>query len=504
MGDLLQLGFEVALAPENLVFCLMGVVLGMVVGVLPGVGTLSAISLLLPLTFYMSPVTAIIMLAGIYYGSEYGGSTASILLNLPGSTSSAVTCLDGYPMARSGRGGVALVMTAVASFIGGSIGILLMILASPAMVQLGLSFGPAEYFALMLLGLLAATTLTRGAPLKGVALVSVGMLVGCIGMDVSSGTTRFTFGQIALYESVNLVVVAMGVFGVAEMLSSAGREHGLARQTRLRMRDLIPARDDWRRSSAPIVRGSAIGSVIGALPGTGATIAAYLAYAVERRVSRNRELLGTGAIEGIAAPEAANNAAAQTAFIPTMTMGIPGSASMAIILGALMMHGIYAGPSTMRDHPDLFWGLVASFWIGNLFLLILNIPLVWIWVKLLSIPYRMIYPVVVLFVCLGVYSVGLNTIDVLLVLVFGWIGYAMKLGGFEPAPFLVGFVLGPMFEEFFRRAMLLARGDFTVILSRPLTATLLAVSTGILLWVAWTAWCNRPRRNLAAIPTPAE
>ncbi len=503
MQEFIQLGFAVALDPQNLLFCLLGVTLGMVVGVLPGIGTLAAISMLLPLTFYMSPVTALIMLAGIYYGSEYGGSTASILLNLPGSASSAVTCIDGHRMARQGRAGVALVMTAISSFVGGTIGIALMMVAAPSLVQLGLSFGPAEYFALMLLGLLAAASLGNGSPLKGVAMVVAGVLVGLIGMDVSSGIARFTFGQIALFDGVGLIVLAMGVFGISEMLASAGRIHGLTGIAKVRARDLIPTGEDWRRSTMPTLRGAGVGSVIGALPGTGATIAAYLSYAVERRVSRNRRLLGTGAIEGIAAPESANNAAAQTAFIPTMTMGIPGSASMAIILGALMMHGIYAGPSTMRDHPDLFWGLVASFWVGNLFLLVLNLPLVWVWVSLLSVPYRLIYPVVVLLVCVGVYSTGLSTVDVLLVLVFGWLGYAMKLGGFEPAPFLVGFILGPMFEEFFRRAMQLARGDFTVFLTRPLTAGLLAVSAAILLWVAWATWNARPR-HVEPPATPAE
>ena len=298
----------------------------------------------------------------------------------------------------------------------------------------------------------------------------------------------------------------MGIFGISEMLASAGRIKGITGIARVRPRDLIPTREDWRRSTMPTLRGSGVGSVIGALPGTGATIAAYLSYALEKRVSRNRSQIGRGAIEGVAAPEAANNAAAQTAFIPTMTMGIPGSASMAIVLGALMMHGIYAGPSTMRDHPDLFWGLVASFWIGNIFLLILNLPLVWVWTSLLSIPYRLIYPIVVLLVCLGVYAIGLNTFDVLMVLVFGWLGYAMKLGGFEPAPFLVGFILGPMFEEYFRRAMLLARGDVTVLLVRPLTAVLLAVSAGILLWVAWSTWraaVGRRRRD-EPVPLPAE
>ncbi|SFZ81424.1 TctA family transporter [Devosia enhydra] len=502
--DMLIQGFSVAFSPDNLFYCLVGVFLGTLVGVLPGVGTLASISLLLPMTFYLDPTTALIMLAGVYYGSEYGGSTASILLNLPGSPSNAVTCLDGYPMAQQGRAGVALFMTSIASFVGGSIGILLMMGFSPLLVKIAFSFGPAEYFALMVLGLLAATAIAQGSPLKGIAMVVVGMLIGCVGMDISSGIPRFTFGNMALFEGVNMVILAMGLFGVSEIFASANQLTARLTAKDITLRSMLPTREDWRRSAPSIFRGSGIGSIIGALPGTGATIAAYLSYTVEKQVSKNRRQLGTGAIEGISAPEAANNAAVQTAFIPTLTMGIPGSASMALILGALMMHGIYAGPSTMTDHPDMFWGLIASFWIGNVLLLLLNIPLVGIWVRLLALPYRYIFPAVIIFICVGVYSLTYSFTDVVLVLGFGLLGYGLKLAGYEPAPLLIGFILGPLIEEYLRRAMLLARGDFLTILQRPISGSMLLVCALLLGWALYVTWRRYRPGAPEPLPTPAE
>lgn len=502
--DTLLYGFSVAFTPENLLYCFVGVFLGTLVGVLPGVGTLASIALLLPMTFYLDPTTALIMLAGVYYGSEYGGSTASILLNLPGSPSNAVTCLDGYPMAKQGRAGVALFMTSIASFVGGSIGIVLLMAFSPLLVQIAFSFGPAEYFALMVLGLLAATAIAQGSPLKGIAMVVLGMLIGCVGMDISSGIPRFTFGNMALFEGINMVILAMGVFGVSEIFASANQLRTKVVARDITLRSLLPTREDWRRSAFPMLRGAGVGSVIGALPGTGATIAAYLSYTVEKNVSKSKSIFGKGAIEGIASPESANNAAVQTAFIPTLTMGIPGSASMALILGALMMHGIYAGPSTMTDHPDLFWGLVASFWIGNILLLILNIPLVGLWVRLLALPYRYIFPAVILFICVGVYSLTYSFTDVMLVLGFGMLGYGLKLSGYEPAPLLIGFILGPLVEEYLRRAMLLARGDFTVILQRPIAGTLLAISAVLLVWALYVTWRRYRTGRSPLVPSAAE
>lgn len=502
--ETLLYGFTIAFTPQNLLYCFIGVFLGTFVGVLPGVGTLASIALLLPMTFYLDPTTALIMLAGVYYGSEYGGSTASILLNLPGSPSNAVTCLDGYPMAKQGRAGVALFMTSIASFVGGSIGIILLMAFSPILVQIAFSFGPAEYFALMMLGLLAATAIAQGSPLKGIAMVALGMLIGCVGMDISSGIPRFTFGNMALFEGINMVILAMGVFGVSEIFASANqlRTRVVARDVTLR--SLLPTKEDWKRSAFPILRGAGVGSVIGALPGTGATIAAYLSYTLEKNISKSKRSFGTGAIEGIASPESANNAAVQTAFIPTLTMGIPGSASMALILGALMMHGIYAGPSTMTEHPDLFWGLVASFWIGNVLLLILNIPMVGLWVRLLALPYRYIFPAVILFICVGVYSLTYSFTDVMLVLGFGLLGYGLKLAGYEPAPLLIGFILGPLVEEYLRRAMLLARGDFTVILQRPIAGTLLAISAALLVWALYVTWRRYKTGRPDLAPSAAE
>ncbi len=481
----LALGFETALSPTNLLYCFIGVFLGTFIGVLPGIGALAAVSMLLPVTFYLPPTTALVMLAGVYYGAEYGGSIASILLNLPGTPSAAVTCLDGHPMAQQGRAGVALFMTTIASFIGASLGIVALTAFAPILAKVTLAFGPAEYFAVMVLGLLAASAISQGSPVKGIAMVVLGLLLGCVGTDINSGEARFTFGYFPLLDGISLIALAMGLFGISEVIASINTTNAEILKEKITFRSMLPTRDDNRRSVMPILRGTGVGTVFGTLPGTGQTIASFIAYAIEKRISRDPSRFGKGAVEGIASPEAANNAAAQTAFIPTLTMGIPGSATMALMLGALMIHGITPGPAMMTDHPEVFWGLIASFWIGNVLLVLLNIPLIGMWVRLLKIPYHFLYPAIVVLICIGVYSISNNVFDVGLALFFGFVGYGMRLLGFEPAPLLIGFVLGPMMEENLRRAMLLARGDYLVLFQRPISATLLILAFLLLAWALW-------------------
>jgi TctA family transporter len=503
MDTLLNLaaGFETALRPVTLLYCFVGVFLGTFIGVLPGIGSLAAISMLLPVSFYLDPTTALVLLAGVYYGAEYGGSTAAILLNLPGTPSSAVSCLDGYPMGRQGRAGVALFTTTVASFVGGCIGILILMGFAPLLGRMALAFGPAEYFSLMLLGLIAAAAVAQGSPLKGVVMVVFGLMLSQIGTDVDTGMPRFTMGLDALYDGVNLVAVAMGLFGVSEVIASVTMARGSMSGGSVTLRSMIPTREDARRSAMPILRGSGVGSFFGALPGTGQTVASFLSYAWEKRAARDPSRFGKGAIEGIAAPESANNAATQTAFIPTLTLGVPGSASMALMLGAMMIHGVTPGPTMITDHADVFWGLVASFWIGNVMLVILNIPLIGLWVRLLLIPYRLLYPAILCLICIGVYSINNSVFDIYVVVAMGVLGYGLRLLGFEPAPMLIGFVLGPMMEDNFRRAMLLARGDFTRILERPVSAALLAICAVLILWAATSLLrTGRAATNQAVAP----
>lgn len=482
MSENILLGLETAFSMYNLFYCFVGVFLGTLLGVIPGIGVLAAISMLFPMTFHLEPTAALIMLAGIWYGTSYGGNTASILLNVPGSPSNAVTCLDGYPMTLQGRGGIALLMTTVASFCGGSIGILLLMSFAPTISAYALNFSSAEYFSLMLLGLVAASNISGGSVIKGLIMVTFGILFGTVGSDIYTGTRRFDFGILDLADGINLVALAMGLFGVAEVISSIGKVDGSrVDRSSLKLSAMKPTRDDVKRSWMPMVRGSSIGSFFGTLPGTGPSIAAFMAYAVERRVAKQPERFGKGAIEGIMAPESANNAADQTSFIPTLALGIPGSATMALMLGALMIHGIAPGPQLMTDQPSLFWGLVMSFWIGNVLLVILNVPLIGLWVRLLMVPYKLLFPAVLMFICIGTYSVNNSAFDVLLVVVFGAIGYGMRVLGFPAAPMLLGFVLGPMMEEHFRRAMLLSRGDFSTFIDRPISATVLAFTVFVLL-----------------------
>ncbi|GGH45003.1 tripartite tricarboxylate transporter permease [Frigidibacter albus] len=498
----LYLGLETALSPINLAYCLLGVFVGTLIGVLPGIGALAAISMLFPFTYHLEPTTALIMLAGIYYGTAYGGSTASILLNIPGTTSSAVTCLDGYPMAQQGRAGVALAMTAIASFFGGVFGILVLSVFTPVVASWALSFGSADYFALMVLGLVAASTVSDGSPIKGLAMVVLGMLVATIGMDPQSGTARFTFGSLSLLDGISIGALAMGLFGVAEIITSVRSSSNDSIKARdVSLRSLMPTRDDWRRFWMPALRASTIGSFFGALPGTGPTVAAFVSYGVEKRVATDPSRFGKGAVEGVVAPEAANNAADQTAFIPTLSLGVPGSATMALMIGAMMVHGIHPGPNLVTDHPDLFWGLVMSFWVGNLMLVVLNLPLIGLWVRLLTVPYKMLYPAILVMVCIGAYSVHFKAFDVMVVLGFGILGYAMRIFSMPAAPLLLGFVLGPMIEQHFRRAMVLARGDFTAIIGRPISGTVLVITLLILVLSIYASMRRRPA-DPAAPPAP--
>lgn len=481
----LMLGLESALNPVTLLYCFIGVFLGTLIGVLPGIGALATISLLLPITYHIPPTAAIVMLAGVYYGAQYGGSTASILLNLPGTPSSAVACLDGYPMAKQGRAGVALFMTTIASFVGSMLGILALILFSPAIAELGLKFGAAEYFAMMLLGLIAASALASGSPAKGLSMVVLGLLLGTIGTDVNSGQARFDFGIPELMDGINLVALAMGVFGISEVISSINQVRGSEVKEKITMRSMTPTRKDVKDSIMPMLRGTGIGSFFGALPGTGASIASFMSYAVEKKIAKDPSRFGNGAIEGITAPEAANNAAAQTAFVPTLSLGIPGDAVMALMLGALIIHGIQPGPMLMSQQPELFWGLIVSFGIGNIMLMVLNLPMIGLWVAILRIPYRVLFPAILVFISLGVYSVNNNTFDVLMVAVIGAMGYMLAVFKFEAAPLLLGFVLGPLMEENLRRALLLSRGDMMTFIERPISAGFLAFGAAILLWSAW-------------------
>lgn len=480
--DSLLLGLDSAMQPEILMYCFFGVFLGTFIGVLPGIGPLAAISLLLPITYHIEPTAAIVMLAGVYYGAEYGGSTASILLNLPGTAANAVTCLDGHPMAKQGRAGVALFMTTIASLGGGLTGVVALILFSPAIVEIGLKFGPAEYFSLMVLGLISASTLAAGSPAKGMAMVVFGLLLGTVGTDINSGIPRFDFGIAEMMDGISLVGLAMGLFGISEIINSITIKRDGKITEKITMRSMMPTKKDLKDSTMPIVRGAGIGGFFGALPGTGAAIASFIAYAVEKKTAKDPTRFGKGAIEGITAPEAANNAAAQTAFIPTLTLGIPGSATMAIMLGALIIHGIQPGPMLMSEQPALFWGLIVSFLIGNVLLLVLNIPLIGMWVSLLNIPYRILYPAILVFIMMGVYSVNNNTFDLYLVAIIGIFGYAMSLLRFEAAPLLLGFILGPLLEENLRRALLLSRGDVATFIDRPISMWLLIIALSILSW----------------------
>ena len=482
----LILGFGVAVSPLNLLYALIGVLLGTLIGVLPGVGPVATIAMLLPITFNLNPVSALIMLAGIYYGAQYGGSTTAILVNIPGESSSVVTCLDGYQMARQGRAGPALAIAAIGSFFAGCVATLIIAVAAPPLAEVALKFGPSEYFSLMVFGLIAATVLARGSLVKAIAMVVFGLLLGLVGTDVNSGVLRFTFGIPELSDGIGFVVVAMGMFGTAEIIANLDlkdkREVFLSKVTHL-----YPTKDDLKRSWASILRGTALGSCLGILPGGGALLASFGAYTLEKKVSSHPEQFGKGAIEGVAGPESANNAGAQTSFIPMLTLGIPGNAVMALMIGALMIQGIAPGPQVMNEKPELFWGLIASMWVGNLMLVVLNLPMIGMWVKLLTVPYRYLYPSILVFMAIGVFSLSNNAFDVLIMAVFGVLGYICVKLECEPAPMILGFILGPLMEENLRRAMLLSRGDPTVFFTKPISCGFMIASLILLVIVALPA-----------------
>lgn len=494
----LWFGFGVAFQGTNLMWSFFGVLVGNLIGVLPGMGALSAISILLPLTYAMHPVPAILMLAGIFYGSQYGGAIGAILLNLPSHPPHAVTCLDGYPMTRAGKGGTALGITMISSFFAASVGILVMIFASPLLVAVAFKFGPTEIFSIMLLGLLAGSTMSRGSPLKGVAMTLFGLLCGVVGTDVNSGSFRFSFGIPELSDGLELVAIAMGLFGVADFLLNVNRMTIITSNTSLRVRDMRPSLAELKEAFWPMVRGTLVGTVFGAMPGTGPTITTFIAYALERKVSKTPEKFGTGMIAGVASPEASSHSKTQVDFIPTMSLGIPGDAVMALILGALMIQGIAPGPQLITEHPDIFWGLIASFWIGNVLLIILNVPMIGVWVKMLQVPYRYLFPSAMFFIAVGVFSTQNSLFQIWEVLAFGVIGALLITLEFSVAPIMLGFVLGPMVEENFRRAMLLSRGDISVFVQRPISAAFIALSALLLVGVTWSSFRGRAVKRVEA------
>jgi TctA family transporter len=490
----LMLGFGVALTWTNLMYCFIGCVLGTLIGVLPGIGPIATISMLLPATFVLPPVSALIMLAGIYYGAQYGGSTTSILVNLPGEVSSVVTCLDGYQMARNGQAGKALGIAALGSFFAGSVATLLIAGFAPPLAELALKFGPADYFSLMVLGLIAAVVLAHGSLVKAIAMIVLGLLMGLIGTDVNSGVARYSFGLPELIDGVGIGTIAMGMFGFSEIIRNL--EHG--EETRevftKSITGLWPNWQDIKQSSGAVMRGTILGSMLGILPGGGPVLGSFSAYTLEKKLAKDPSRFGKGAIEGVAAPESANNAAAQTSFIPLLTLGIPSNPTMALMIGAMIIHGIQPGPQIMTAKPELFWGMIASMWVGNFMLVVLNLPLIGMWVKLLTVKYDYLFPAILIFCCIGVYSISNMWMDVILAALFGFIGYVFMKLETEPAPLLLGYVLGPMMEENLRRALLLSRGDPAVFFTRPISLTLLIIA-GILLIIVAAPSVSRKREE---------
>ena len=482
--DNLTLGFATALTLQNLFYCFIGVLIGTLIGVLPCIGPVATLAMLLPVTYALPPTSALIMLAGIYYGAQYGGSTTAILVNLPGESSSVVTCLDGYQMARRGRAGAALATAALGSFFAGTVGTLIVAALALPMVELAFKFGPAEYFSLMVLGLIGAVVLASGSLIKAIAMIVLGLLLGLVGTDVNSGVARFSFDIPELADGIGFVSVAMGVFGFAEIIVNL--EHKEKREVfTSKVGKLMPSKQEFKDAYPAVLRGTALGSILGVLPGGGALLAAFAAYTIEKKITRNANPpFGQGNIRGVAAPESANNAGAQTSFIPMLTLGIPPNAVMALMVGAMTIHNIQPGPQVMSSNPSLFWGLIASMWIGNLLLVVLNLPLIGIWVQLLKVPYRLLYPAILVFCAIGVYSINNNPFDVTVTAVFGLLGYVFYKLRCEPAPLILGFILGPMMEENLRRAMLLSRGDPTVFFTRPLSLGLLIAAGALVVIVA--------------------
>jgi len=474
LGDL-ALGLETALTPTNILVCFIGVALGTAVGVLPGIGPTATIALLLPITFNFDAVSSLIMLAGIYYGAQYGGSTTAILLNLPGESSAAVTAIDGHQMAKQGRAGKALATAALGSFFAGTVATVVVALFAPPLAQAALKFGPPEYFSLVVLGLISSIALASGSLAKAMAMIVLGLLLGTVGQDIYTGTPRFTFGARELYGGLNFVSLAVGMFGVAEIMRNLESDRSRTVKVK-KVEKLWLTRSDLRTISRPVMRGTVMGSVLGILPGGGHVLASFASYSLEKRVSRHPETFGRGAIEGVAAPESANNAAAQTSFIPLLTLGLPAHPVMALLIGAFIIQGITPGPNVINDEPALFWGLIVSMWVGNLLLVILNLPLIGLWVKMLTIPYRVLFPAIIAFSVIGCYSLGLNAYHVYAIAFFALLGYGLIRLGCEPAPLLLGFVLGPLLEENLRRAMIISRGDPSIFLTRPISLTLLILA----------------------------
>jgi putative tricarboxylic transport membrane protein len=478
--DLFGLSFTF---PMNLLYCFIGALLGTLIGVLPGLGPLASIAMLLPATYALPPLGGLIMLAGIYYGAQYGGSTTAILVNIPGETSSVVTCLDGYQMARRGRGGIALTTAAVGSFFAGCVATVVIAGFAPPLAEVAFEFGPPEYFSLMVLGLVGAVVLASGSVLKAICMIFVGLLAGLVGTDVNSGVSRYAFNTPELTDGISFVAIAMGMFGFTEVIINVARREKREVFTD-KITTLFPTAADWKRMGMPVLRGTGLGSLLGILPGGGAVLSSFGSYSLEKKIAKNSDEFGQGAIEGLAGPESANNAASQTSFIPLLTLGIPSNAVMALMIGAMMIHNIQPGPQVMTSNPDLFWGLIVSMWFGNVMLVILNLPLIGIWVKLLTVPYRLLYPAILVFCSIGVYSVNNNVLDVYMTVGFGVVGYLFVKLGFEPAPLLLGFVLGPMMEENFRRSLLLSYGDFSTFFTSKLSLSLLCLAALMIVLVA--------------------
>ncbi|MDP9930256.1 TctA family transporter [Variovorax paradoxus] len=481
----LSMGFGVAFTFTNLLYCLVGCILGTLIGVLPGIGPVATIAMLLPATYALPPVSALIMLAGIYYGAQYGGSTTAILVNLPGESSSVVTVIDGYQMARKGRAGPALAAAGLGSFFAGCVGTLILAAFAPPLTELAFKFGPAEYFSLMILGLIGAVVLASGSLLKAIGMIVLGLLMGLVGTDVNSGVARYSFDIPELTDGIGFVAIAMGVFGYGEIIANLSRPDDEREVFTAKVSGLFPTKDDFKRMIPAVLRGTALGSALGILPGGGALLAAFAAYTIEKKtkLQPGEVPFGKGNIRGVAAPESANNAGAQTSFIPLLTLGIPPNAVMALMVGAMTIHNIQPGPQVMTSNPELFWGLIASMWLGNAMLIILNLPLIGMWIKLLSVPYKYLFPAIVLFCAIGVYSTNNNTFDIWMVGIFGLVGYSFFKLGCEPAPLLLGFILGPMMEENLRRSLLLSRGDWSVFVTRPISASLLAAAALLLVIV---------------------
>jgi len=486
----LVFGFSVAISLQNLLYCFIGVLMGTFIGVLPGIGPLATISMLIPVTFAISPVSALIMLAGIYYGASYGGSTTAILVNLPGETSSVVTCIDGYQMARQGRAGPALAIAALSSFFAGSVCTLGIALFGPPIAEFALKFGSPEYFSLMLMGLVGAAVLAHGDMVKSLAMVVMGLMLGMVGSDVYSGLRRFTFGFHELADGIGFVVIAIGVFAIAEIIVNLGEVEEREIFT-TKIDHLYPTKEDIRQSIWPTIRGTVVGGFFGALPGAGPAISSFSSYMLEKKLAKDPSRFGCGAVEGVAGPESANNAAAQCAFIPTLTLGIPGSATMALMLGVLMIHGITPGPGVTTEKPDLFWGLIASMWIGNLMLVALNLPLVGLWVRLLKVPYRFLFPAIMVFSAFGIYSLNNLPFELYLTAIFGLVGFMWRKLGCPPAPMMLGFILGPMMEENLRRALQISRGDLTIFVKRPISLGFLLATVFILVVMLLPALSKR-------------